>query len=289
MIIYQNTKGGFVDDVRNGEIAFKIEKEFEKHNLSHSNKAEYRSWANSLNFMRNALDDIEISDDCKLAIEYQIPLTAKRVDFLIAGKDENDNNNIVVVELKQWENCTPTKRPDVVKAFTGGAERAVTHPSYQAYSYAKIIENFNEDVYKENIRLKPCAYLHNFLEENRSNIDNNLYSDAIALAPIFLAHDTAKLRNFIKSFIKKKDNCDLLMKIENGKLKPAKTLQDSLASMLSGNKEFYLIDEQKVAFETVKKLVEKSLRDVNNITGENQEYTIIVEGGSGTGVPINTA
>lgn len=288
MIIYQNTKGGFIEDVRNGYIADKIEEEFEKHNISHSNQAEYRAWANSLMFMRNALDDNDISDDCSLAIEYQIPLTAKRVDFLIAGKDEDDNNNIVVIELKQWENCSSTQRPDVVKAFTGGAERAVTHPSYQAYSYAKIIENFNEDVYKEDIRLKPCAYLHNFKEENRKNIDNDLYADAIKLAPIFLAKDIVKLRNFIKSFIKKKDNCDLLMKIENGKLKPAKALQDSLASMLDGNKEFYLIDEQKVAYETVKKLVEKSLRDVNKATGENQKYTIIVEGGPGTGVPINT-
>lgn len=289
MIIYQNTKGGFIDDVRNGYIADKIEAEFANHNLSHSNDAEYRAWANSLMFMRNALDDNDISDDCKLAIEYQIPLTAKRVDFLIAGKDEHDSNNIVIIELKQWENCTSTQRPDVVKAFTGGAERAVAHPSYQAYSYAKIIENFNEDVYKENIKLKPCAYLHNFKEENRNNIENELYKEAIDLAPVFLARDVAKLRNFIKTFIKKKDNCDLLMKIENGRLKPAKALQDSLVSMLEGNKEFYLIDEQKVAYETVKKLVEKSLRDVNKTTGENQKYTIIVEGGPGTGVPINTA
>lgn len=286
MIIYQNTKGGFIEDVRNGYIADKIEQEFIKHNISHSNQAEYRAWANSLMFMRNALDDNDISDDCSLAIEYQIPLTAKRVDFLIAGKDENDNNNIVVIELKQWENCSSTQRPDVVKAFTGGEERAVTHPSYQAYSYAKIIENFNEDVYKEDIRLKPCAYLHNFKEENRKNIDNDLYADAINLAPIFLAKDIVKLRNFIKSFIKKKDNCDLLMKIENGKLKPAKALQDSLASMLDGNKEFYLIDEQKVAYETVKKLVEKSLRDVNKVNGESPKYTIIVEGGPGTGKSV---
>lgn len=99
--------------------------------------------------MRNVLDDNDISDECKIAIEYQIPLTAKRVDFLIAGKDEKNDNNVVVIELKQWENCTPTQSPDVVKAFTGGAERAVAHPSYQAYSYAKIIENFNEDVYKK--------------------------------------------------------------------------------------------------------------------------------------------
>ncbi|UKI49260.1 MAG: hypothetical protein L6U99_11025 [Clostridium sp.] len=69
------------------------------------------------------------------------------------------------MNLSNGKNCTSTSRADVVKAFTGGAERAVTHPSYQAYSYAKIIENFNEDVYKEHISLKPCAYLHNFREE----------------------------------------------------------------------------------------------------------------------------
>lgn len=286
MIIYQNTKGGFINDIKAGIIADKIEDEFKEHHLNHSNLAEYRAWSNSLMYMRNVIDDEDIADDCKIAIEYQIPLTAKRVDFLIAGRDENDTNNIVIIELKQWENCTSTSRADVVKAFTGGAERAVTHPSYQAYSYAKIIENFNEDVYKEHISLKPCAYLHNFREENRHNIDNNLYHEAIDLAPIFLAKDTIKLRNFIKTYIKKKDNCDLLMKIENGKLKPAKALQDSLASMLKGNKEFYLIDEQKVAYETVKKLVEKSLSDVNKTTGTNQKYTIIVEGGPGTGKSV---
>ena len=76
------------------------------------------------------------------------------------------------------------------------------------------------------------------------------------------------------------------MKIENGKLKPAKALQDALASMLDGNKEFYLIDEQKVAYETVKKLVEKSLSNVNKINSENTKYTIIIEGGPGTGKSV---
>ena len=108
----------------------------------------------------------------------------------------------------------------------------------------------------------------------------------LIIAPLFLARDTAKLRSFIKTFIKKSDNCDLLMKIENGKLKPSKALQDSLASMLNGNKEFYLIDEQKVAYETVKKLVEKSLRDTNNVSSLSKKYTIIIEGGPGTGKSV---
>lgn len=286
MLVYQNTKGGFVEDVRNGYIAEQITKAFEEHNLNHNNNAEFRAWANSLQYMRNVLDDNDISDECNLAIEYQIPLTSKRVDFLIAGKDLNDNDNIVIIELKQWENSGMTSRPDVVTAFTGGANRAVCHPSYQAYSYAKIIENFNEDIYKGNVTLKPCAYLHNYKEENRSNIDNELYKEAISCAPIFLMEDLVKLRNFIKIYIRKKDGVDLLMKIENGKLKPAKALQDSLASMLKGNKEFYLIDEQKVAYETVKKLVEKSIRDSNKPNGVSQKYTIIIEGGPGTGKSV---
>ena len=286
MIIYENTKGGFIEDIRNGNIAEKIQQSFFNHSLSHSNESEYKSWANSLLYMRNVLDDDGISNECSLAIEYQIPLTSKRVDFLIAGKDENNNNNIVVIELKQWENCTPTQRPDVVYAFTGGAERAVCHPSYQAYSYAKIIENFNEDIYKDNISLIPCAYLHNFKEQNRKNIEHEIYQEALKLSPCFLSHDVPKIRNFIKTYIKKKDDIDLLMKIENGKLKPAKALQDSLSSMLKGNKEFYLIDEQKVAYETVKKLVEKSLRETNKIDGLNQKYTIIIKGGPGTGKSV---
>ena len=286
MIVYSNTKGGFVDDVRNGIIAKKITEEFNKLNVKHHNDAEYRAWSNSLVHMRNALDDIDISDECSVAIEYQIPLTAKRVDFLIGGIDENNNNNIVVIELKQWENSSITLRPDVVIAFTGGANRAVCHPSYQAYSYAKIIENFNEDIYTNNISLIPCAFLHNYKEENRTNIDNDFYAEAISYAPIFLAEDVSKLRNFIKKYVKKKDGIDILMKIENGKLKPAKALQDSVASMLRGNEEFYLIDEQKVAYETITKLVASSLKETNKISGLNQKYTIIVEGGPGTGKSV---
>ena len=63
MIVYSNTKGGFVDDVRNGIIVKKIIEEFNKHNVKHHNDAEYRAWSNSLVHMRNALDDIEISDE----------------------------------------------------------------------------------------------------------------------------------------------------------------------------------------------------------------------------------
>lgn len=286
MIIYENTRGGFINDIRSGSIATKVENAFELHGIHHNNDAEFRSWTNSLLFMRNVLDDDAIPEDISLAVEYQIPLTSKRVDFLLAGKDENETDNVVVVELKQWEDSGMTSRPDVVTAFTGGSNRAVCHPSYQAYSYAKIIENFNEVVDRNSIRMRPCAYLHNYREENRPHIDNDLYRDAVSAAPVFLQEDVAKLRTFIKTYIKKKDGIDLLMKIDHGKLKPAKALQDSLASMIKGNQEFLLIDEQKVAYETVKKLVEKAVRNASDPLKGAGKSVVIVSGGPGTGKSV---
>ena len=286
MIIYENTRGGFINDIRTGSIATQVQNAFERHGIHHNNDAEYRAWGNSLMFMRNVLDDDDIPEDVSLAVEYQIPLTSKRVDFLIAGKDGAGTDNVVVVELKQWEDSGMTSRPDVVTAFTGGANRAVCHPSYQAYSYAKIIENFNEDVYRRNIQLRPCAYLHNYREENRPHIDNALYREAVSVAPVFLQDDVIKLRSFIKTYIKEKDGIDLLMKIDHGKLKPAKALQDSLVSMIRGNQEFFLIDEQKVAYETVRKLVERAVRRANDPTKGAEKSVVIVSGGPGTGKSV---
>ena len=286
MIIYENTRGGFINDVRNGSIAARVQNAFVQHGISHNNDAEYRAWQNSLMYMRNVLDDDEIPSDAALAIEYQIPLTSKRVDFLLAGKDVQGTENVVVIELKQWEDSGKTSRPDVVTAYTGGANRAVCHPSYQAYSYARIIETFNEDVYKCGIRMRPCAYLHNYHESNREHIDNDLYHEAISAAPVFLEEDVVKLRMFIKTYIREKDGIDLLMKIDHGKLKPAKALQDSLVSMIRGNQEFVLIDEQKVAYETVRKLVERAVARANDPTKGAEKSVVIVSGGPGTGKSV---
>ncbi len=229
--------------------------------------------------MKNVLDVDDIPKDTHIAIEYNIPNTSKRVDFIISGHDENDKPNVVIVELKQWEQAEKTSRQDIVTTFVGGNIRAVTHPSYQAYSYAKIIENYNAYINEGDIKLIPSAFLHNYKEAYRDEIDNDLYRHIIIEAPLFLRQDALKLREFIKKYIKKPDHGKLLYQIDNGKIKPSKALQDSIASMLDGNHEFYMIDEQKVAFETVKKLVERSLKN-------NKKYTIIIEGGPGTGKSV---
>lgn len=53
--------------------------------------------------MYKVINTPEIPDSSSIAIEYQIPLTSKRIDFIISGVDDNRHSNIIIIELKQWE------------------------------------------------------------------------------------------------------------------------------------------------------------------------------------------
>lgn len=279
MIVYSGTISKFNSDVDNGIIASLVKTELEKRSIINRNESEFKAWDNSLLHMKNVLNFPEMNQDINVAIEYQIPATSKRVDFIISGKDETNKNNVVIIELKQWEEAKKTSREDIVLTYLAKAIRAVPHPSYQAYSYAKTIENYNEYVQKNDINLYPCCFLHNYKEEYRSELDNELYKSIIEISPMYLKRDVVKLREFIKKYISKSDNGELLYKIDHGKIKPSKALQDSIVSMIKGNQEFFMIDEQKVVFSTIKKLVENAIL-------KNEKYTIIIEGGPGTGKSV---
>ena len=282
MIVYSATKEQFNYDVINNLISDKILQILHDENISAGADAEYRSWQNSLNYMRNVLDDNEIPNDVDIAIEYQIPRTSKRVDFMICGADDNDNNNVIVVELKQWDKVE--KVDDVmlhsVRAFTGGAVRMVSHPSYQAYSYAVFIRNSSEKVQDEDIRIIPCAYLHNYDPKYINELDDSIFKIWYDEAPFFIKNQVGELNQFIKKYIHKKSNDDeLLYKIDNGRIRPSKALQDCLVSLMQGNKEFMLLDEQAVVYDMCIKTMQQCLKD-------QKKRTIVIQGGPGTGKSV---
>ena len=282
MIVYSATKAEFNNDVMMNCISDKIKNMLLENNIHAGQDAEYRSWQNSLNFMKNVLEDSDIDDDVRVAIEYQIPRTSKRVDFIIAGADSNDKSNVIIVELKQWEKVEKIDDEMLhsVKAFTGGANRMVSHPSYQAYSYAVFIRNSSEQIQDEDINIIPCAYLHNYEKKYVDQLNDEIYRTWYEEAPFFIKNQVLDLRNFIKKYItKKSSDGDLLYKIDNGRIKPSKSLQDCLVSLMKGNKEFMLLDEQAVVYDMCIKTMKQCLKDM-------KKRTIIIQGGPGTGKSV---
>lgn len=276
MIVYQSDKAGFLGDVLSNNISDIIHNAYYEKLGRHTSKNEILSWQNSMMNMNLILLDEEIPKDAKVSIEFQIPLTSNRIDFIIAGKNHENKEQVVIIELKQWTKASLTNEDAVVKTWFQHGETKTAHPSYQAWSYASMIQNFNSTVQEEGINLVPCAYLHNYTPDDI--ITNSFYAEHIKKAPIFLQPDAIKLREFIKKFIKYGDSKDILYRIENGRFRPSKQLADSLASMLEGNVEFIMIDEQKVVLESALAMARKAKPD--------KKQVLIVEGGPGTGKSV---
>ncbi|MGN0905933.1 MAG: hypothetical protein ACI4NM_02195 [Bullifex sp.] len=106
MIIYKATKKDFIKDCRTGRIADAVKYEYEKH-IGRANKAEIKAWDSSLKCMASVLDTDSIDDYVTVCAEYRLPNCGSRIDLIVAGADMNGRNNVVIVELKQWEKATP--------------------------------------------------------------------------------------------------------------------------------------------------------------------------------------
>lgn len=280
MIVYDGLKTDFLSSCENDSIAIEIEENILAKLGRHTSKSEFRSWENSLNYMYKVLNDDGIPSDAGVAIEFNIPQTSKRIDFMISGYGEDSEPEMVIVELKQWETLEEVKGTDaLVETYTGGANRRVVHPSYQAWSYAQLIRDYNQTVQNRRVKLSPCACLHNYIRHESDPIDAKQYEDYLEEAPAYTKGQLPKLRDFIKKSICKGDQKEVLYLVEHGKIRPSKSLQNAIGSMLKGNKEFIMIDEQKVAYEEIFRLSLQSQKD-------GKKRTIIVQGGPGTGKTV---
>ena len=280
MLIYEGTKDNFLTSVEQDTIAVEIENNIYERMHRHTAKNEFRAWENSMEYMYKVLSDQDIPSDAGIAIEYNIPQTSKRVDFLISGYGKQEDANVVLIELKQWDELEAVPgRDGLVQTYTGNAVRQVVHPSYQAWSYAMLINDYNASVQEGMISIFPCAYLHNYRRHEHDPIDAEQYEIYLEDAPAFTRGEVTKLRNFIKKSIRLGDNKELIYKIDSGRIKPSKSLQDSIAKMLKGNREFIMLDEQKVVYEEILDEARMSAKDGN-------KRVVIVKGGPGTGKSV---
>lgn len=278
MIVYQSTKLGFLNDASNCIEDIVRGKVKEKLNIDIKvGSSEYNSWKNSLgDAMYKVMQSDKIPDDSGVAIEYSIPRAKNRIDFIITGEDEEGKEKVVIIELKQWTDIQKTDKDGVVLTRFKSGPSEEPHPSYQAWSYSSLLYGFNATVYEEKIGLEPCAYLHNHIDQDV--ILSPFYEEYLQKAPAFCKGDKEKLQDFIAKFVKHGEKKNTLYRIDQGEIRPSKNLADSLASMLKGNNEFILIDEQKIVYETALSLAKKSSKTNKNV--------LIVEGGPGTGKSV---
>ena len=228
MIVYTADKARFRQDVMTNDIGGIIANTF-KAVTGHSTKqSEINSWVNSLQYMDRVLEDPAIPATAGVAIEYHIPRSSKRIDFILTGTDAQQTATAILVELKQWQQADLTAKDGIVVTTFKGGPQETPHPSYQAWTY-----NPNSAV-PGRIPRSSGSRAKRYARQAREGVCRPARVPAMR-GKSFSRNFSAKRLPFLRN---------------NGKIKPSKNLADSLASMLRGNQEFVMVDDQKIVYET---------------------------------------
>jgi DUF2075 family protein len=243
----------------------------------HVSIAEFQSWRNSLgNAMFHVIDGANLPPDAGVAIEFRLHGRQQRIDFMVSGMNKEGVSQLVLIELKQWTEVTASPLEDHVRTFLGGSIKDVRHPSYQSWSYARVLEDFYTVVDEEPIAVSSCAYLHNCV--SGMALRTTEAAEMLGNAPVFLKHERQQLQQFLEERVEEGDRSAVIRRVEDSKLRPSKQLIEVLGSMLDGNEEFVLIDEQKTAYETIRNRVRSVL--------PGERLVLVIRGGPGTGKSV---
>ena len=275
MLAYLATKSQFLIEA---PLIEDIVRERVKVKLGHKvGDSEYKSWQNSLGrAMFHVLDTDEIVQDSAVAIEYRVNGRAFRIDFMIAGKSALGKKSIFIVELKQWSEIRESEIPGHVNTMLGGGWRDVLHPAYQAWTYKRHLQDFNEYIYESNIAVNACVYLHNCTDSkviNSSDFENKMHE-----VPVLIKNQFAELRELIKSNVSQGIGTGLIEQIDSSPIRPSQQLADAIGPILNGKEEFILVDDQKTVLEKILLATKKS-------QSENKQV-LIIKGGPGTGKSV---
>lgn len=243
-----------------------------------TSESEVRSWRNSLTALAAVVKNPKFAS-AGVGVEVKLPMSSKRIDVTFVGRDAEGTPSAVLVELKQWESAAPSLYPDNV-LIAHQYERL--HPSVQVSAYADYLRESHSAFTEHGFSLSACAYLHNMPTTSGHAIQGVEFAGPLAEAPMFLKEDQARLAEFLSNSLSGGGGMDLLPVLTQGKYSPSKKLIDGIAESLKDSPAWTLIDEQRLAFNVVRGLVERA-------ASGGEKATVIITGGPGTGKSVIAA
>jgi DUF2075 family protein len=278
MRLYAGTSQQFIEDTIRHQIDQKLQQAFFDYFQHKASPSEVRSWRNSLSQMSSVLQYADLTDH-GVILEYQLPLTSRRLDFMITGRDATRTPGAVVVELKQWDDAYPSDVEDCVVTFVGGGLREVLHPSRQVGNYQQFLEDYHIAFTSGEINLRSCSYLHNLQFDPANELFNPRHRSILEAYPIFTGDKTPELAEFLQDRVGMGEGVEVMASVLDSEFKASKKLLDHVKEMIAQQDVYVLLDEQQVVFNEV---LERARRSFH----EPRKTAILIVGGPGTGKSV---
>ncbi|RKT76709.1 hypothetical protein DFJ68_0105 [Terracoccus luteus] len=238
--------------------------------------AERRSWSRSLPVLAADLQDAGLSG-VEMLVEYQLPLTSKRADVVLAGVGRRTGEPAyVVVELKQWSEATRFEDSDELVVVPGYGARPVTHPVRQVGGYVEYLTDFTAALADTKDAVRGVAYLHNATDDGVGDL---LRPDGPASARLFTGQRRSELAGYLRDVFAPTSGAESADVLLGSAIRPSRQLMAVAADEVQRREMFTLLDEQRDAYNYV-------LHSVRTASHSSTKTAVVISGGPGSGKSV---
>ncbi|MCR8612947.1 MAG: DUF2075 domain-containing protein [Mycoplasma sp.] len=268
MIIYDSTINEFLENVKDPyKISALINTNLINKFGIKVSESERKSWFLSLPKVAETIKKSK-KDNRRILIEFNLPTSKKRVDFIILGKNKDGKPSAWIIELKQWSNITEVEWNN----FRVGKYND-SHPSYQADDYKYRLEH--EMGMHDLIDIKASAYLHNLNNENSPLLDKSKYNEILQKAWLYSIHDQKELSENINQHTIIKDGDKAFELFKDAKWNPTLSFKEHVENDFNN---INLVGTQKLIFEKISRFIKS--------WNKEDKITFIISGDPGSGKTI---
>ncbi len=277
MTLLRHSAAGLLDISWNSNIEIRIAEQMFHRTGRRPSPSEQRSWARSLPILLQDLRDAGL-DRVEVLVEYQLPLTSKRADVVLAGVHPRTRQpSYVVVELKQWSHAIPYDGDTELVLIDGRPHDPLLHPVAQVRGYCDYIVDFTKVLHDKSDVIAGAAYLHNAADDA---VDGLYDYPQNPHGQLFTGQRRGDFLQFLKDrFDPSVDGAASADQLQSSAIAPSRQLLTVAADEIRDREQFTLLAEQRLAYSTVLHAVERSRRS-------DQKSVIVISGGPGSGKSV---
>lgn len=258
-----------------GQLAELLSENFLHRHGHKPHVSEVRSWERSIPALTHALVEAGLGE-VEMLLEYGLPLTSKRADVILAGvHPASGEPSYVVVELKQWSEAHP-EEDDPLRCRVASYRDPVLNPIEQVRGYCDYLVSFNGALERNPDSVTGVAFLHNATEFGVAGLRE---VEENHRGRMFTGDQRGAFLDYLRSRLAAKPGASAADDLLQARVRPSRQLMAVAADEVRDREQFVLLDDQRLAYETVMAAVRKARRS-------NRKQVVVVTGGPGSGKSV---
>lgn len=213
----------------------------------------------------------------EMMVEYQLPLTSKRADVVLAGVDRRTGGDAyVVVELKQWSRADVFEEDQQLVLPEGVRGGPRLHPVLQVQGYCDYMADFVGALAEYPHAVRGVAYLHNAADLDVQDL-YGLVRDG--RTRMFTKSRRGDFLDYLRDQFAAQSGAHVADRLLRSAVRPSKQLLQVAAEEIKNREQFVLLAEQRLAYEIVLHALERARK-------ADSKEVVIVTGGPGSGKSV---